>query len=137
MSTANPQSEPPSLESEQRAHEPSMEEILASIRRIIADDDALPLMRRPSLVTREAQSGPAERSADLPRHPLGPPPSPASVVHLVPAASGESDAAAVHPDLLGSGREDYGTEERVAADEHDFRPSFADELPDHQRAFAR
>jgi uncharacterized protein len=133
MNTANPvpQSEPPSLESEQRAHEPSMEEILASIRRIIADDDALPLMRRPSLVTREAQSGPAERSADLPRHPLGPPPSPASVVHLVPAA-GESDAAAVHPDLLGSGRE-----ERVAADEHDVRPSFPDELPDHQRASAR
>ena len=34
---------------EQRAHEPSMEEILASIRRIIADDQALPLSPRPSL----------------------------------------------------------------------------------------
>ena len=57
MSTASPlpQAQHPSLESEQRAHEPSMEEILASIRRIIADDDALPLMRRPapSLVARE------------------------------------------------------------------------------------
>ncbi len=30
---------------EQRSHEPSMEEILASIRRIIADDHALPLSR--------------------------------------------------------------------------------------------
>jgi cell pole-organizing protein PopZ len=30
---------------EQRAHEPSMEEILASIRRIIADDQMLPLTR--------------------------------------------------------------------------------------------
>ena len=30
---------------EQRAHEPSMEEILASIRRIIADDQVLPLSR--------------------------------------------------------------------------------------------
>jgi cell pole-organizing protein PopZ len=30
---------------EQRAHEPSMEEILASIRRIIADDQMLPLSR--------------------------------------------------------------------------------------------
>ena len=30
---------------EQRAHEPSMEEILTSIRRIIADDDVLPLTR--------------------------------------------------------------------------------------------
>jgi hypothetical protein len=34
------------LESERRSHEPSMEEILASIRRIIADDDALPAARR-------------------------------------------------------------------------------------------
>lgn len=33
------------LENERRAHEPSMEEILASIRKIIADDDALPLSR--------------------------------------------------------------------------------------------
>lgn len=33
---------------EQRAHEPSMEEILASIRRIIADDKALPLTPRPA-----------------------------------------------------------------------------------------
>lgn len=33
---------------EQRAHEPSMEEILASIRRIIADDRALPLTPRPA-----------------------------------------------------------------------------------------
>ncbi|MCB1539273.1 MAG: DUF2497 domain-containing protein [Rhodoblastus sp.] len=38
---------PSSIESERRAHEPSMEEILASIRKIIADDDALPLSRPP------------------------------------------------------------------------------------------
>ena len=36
---------PSSIENERRAHEPSMEEILASIRKIIADDDALPLSR--------------------------------------------------------------------------------------------
>lgn len=36
---------PSSVENERRAHEPSMEEILASIRKIIADDDALPLSR--------------------------------------------------------------------------------------------
>lgn len=35
----------PSTTAEQRAHEPSMEEILASIRRIIADDQMLPLTR--------------------------------------------------------------------------------------------
>ncbi|WP_210165050.1 PopZ family protein [Methylosinus sp. PW1] len=36
----------PALDAERRSHEPSMEEILASIRRIIADDDALPAARR-------------------------------------------------------------------------------------------
>ncbi|HMN71348.1 MAG TPA: DUF2497 domain-containing protein [Rhodoblastus sp.] len=41
----NPAPVPASVESERRAHEPSMEEILASIRKIIADDDALPLTR--------------------------------------------------------------------------------------------
>ncbi|MFT4099195.1 MAG: DUF2497 domain-containing protein [Rhodoblastus sp.] len=41
----NPVPIPASVESERRAHEPSMEEILASIRKIIADDDALPLSR--------------------------------------------------------------------------------------------
>lgn len=39
---------------EQRAHEPSMEEILASIRRIIADDRALPLTPRPTEVAAPA-----------------------------------------------------------------------------------
>src|SRR4051794_28302932 len=72
MSTANPESSAPSLESEQRAHEPSMEEILASIRRIIADDDALPLMRRPSLVTREPAAPPAESVSEFPRPPAAP-----------------------------------------------------------------
>src|SRR5437764_972990 len=110
MSTPNslPQTQHPSLESEQRAHEPSMEEILASIRRIIADDDALPLMRRPapSLVTREPD-------AVAMRHPSAPGPS-APPVHLVALTSGESEPAesageppttAVHADPLGTGFE--------------------------------
>jgi uncharacterized protein len=45
MTAANASAQPSSLENERRAHEPSMEEILASIRKIIADDDALPLSR--------------------------------------------------------------------------------------------
>ncbi|MDE2362484.1 MAG: DUF2497 domain-containing protein [Hyphomicrobiales bacterium] len=45
MNAANASIQASSLESERRAHEPSMEEILASIRKIIADDDALPLTR--------------------------------------------------------------------------------------------
>ncbi len=86
MSTANPlPHQHPSLESEQRAHEPSMEEILASIRRIIADDDALPLMRRPSLVSREAAPPESDRASDLraaaPRQAA----HPAAPIHLVPA----------------------------------------------------
>ncbi len=45
MSVA-PQMKQNSLEDERRAHEPSMEEILASIRRIIADDENLPSRRQ-------------------------------------------------------------------------------------------
>jgi cell pole-organizing protein PopZ len=41
MSAANASAPLPSLQEEMRAHEPSMEEILASIRRIIADDESL------------------------------------------------------------------------------------------------
>ena len=46
---------------QQKAAEPSMEEILASIRRIIADDDALPLTPRlgPRLVDVPASPAPA------------------------------------------------------------------------------
>jgi cell pole-organizing protein PopZ len=95
-----------------------MEEILASIRRIIADDDALPLMRRPgpSLVARQpiaVQSGTSaapERSAEVPRHPLAPAPaSPGEPpVHLVAVPQADAGPAnledvsqetvAVHPD---------------------------------------
>ncbi len=46
MSAANASAPAPSIQDEMRAHEPSMEEILASIRRIIADDEAFPAARR-------------------------------------------------------------------------------------------
>jgi cell pole-organizing protein PopZ len=45
MSAVNAPLPASSLDAERRAHEPSMEEILASIRRIIADDDSLPAIR--------------------------------------------------------------------------------------------
>jgi len=48
---------------EQRAHEPSMEEILASIRKIIADDQILPLSRR----AEEPASAPAPAPVEQPR----------------------------------------------------------------------
>ncbi len=43
---------------EQRSHEPSMEEILASIRRIIADDHMLPLSRTGQATGRQPQAEP-------------------------------------------------------------------------------
>jgi cell pole-organizing protein PopZ len=46
MTATNAPSFPTELRAEQKAHEPSMEDILASIRRMIADDDVLPLSRR-------------------------------------------------------------------------------------------
>ncbi len=46
MSALNAHTPISSLEEERRAHEPSMEEILASIRRIIADDDVSLSVRR-------------------------------------------------------------------------------------------
>ena len=57
MSAANAPLPNPSLEAERRSHEPSMEEILASIRRIIADDDSLPAMRTESGRAEEASAG--------------------------------------------------------------------------------
>ncbi|HEY8063462.1 MAG TPA: DUF2497 domain-containing protein [Methylosinus sp.] len=54
MSAVNASINAPALDAERRSHEPSMEEILASIRRIIADDDALPAARR------EKEKRPAE-----------------------------------------------------------------------------
>jgi uncharacterized protein len=49
---------------QRRAAEPSMEEILASIRKIIADDDALPLAQRPA--PRLVEAPPATQPATLP-----------------------------------------------------------------------
>jgi hypothetical protein len=48
---------------EQRSHEPSMEEILASIRRIIADDHVLPLSRSAASPARQPQPEPPRGQA--------------------------------------------------------------------------
>ncbi|PWB89552.1 DUF2497 domain-containing protein [Methylocystis sp. MitZ-2018] len=61
MSAANASAPSHSLQDEARANEPSMEEILASIRRIIADDDSLPHARRDD--RRRARDIDAARSA--------------------------------------------------------------------------
>jgi uncharacterized protein len=81
MSAANASAPSPSIHEEMRAHEPSMEEILASIRRIIADDDQLPGARREERRRREAERAAAEEQQT---------PAPQSVAYLAPAA--EADA---------------------------------------------
>lgn len=55
MSAANASAPSASLQEEIRAHEPSMEEILASIRRIIADDESLPGVRRDAQERRSSE----------------------------------------------------------------------------------
>jgi cell pole-organizing protein PopZ len=102
-----------------------MEEILASIRRIIADDDALPLMRRPSLVTREPAAAASEGLSDFPRYPAASgPPGPS--VHLVAVASVESELAgsadadsamAGNPDPFAPRREYEAQDQETDADE--------------------
>ena len=57
-----------------KAQEPSMEEILASIRRIIADDDAAKPAAR-SLQPRQPAAPPPRPAAMPPRHPVPPSPS--------------------------------------------------------------
>jgi cell pole-organizing protein PopZ len=103
-----------------------MEEILASIRRIIADDDALPLMRRPSLVTREPTAVSGERSSDLPRHPAPAPSAPP--VHLVAVPSdelAEEPAAALDAEALGADEVEHAAKDHVS-EEYQLRPSMPD-----------
>jgi cell pole-organizing protein PopZ len=61
-----------------KSQEPSMEEILASIRRIIADDDATKSAQRPPEPPKPAPAAaaPAARPAPPPRAPAPPEPSP-------------------------------------------------------------
>jgi cell pole-organizing protein PopZ len=63
-----------------KVQEPSMEEILASIRRIIADDEAKPAAAKP-----EAAAPPKPVMKDIPPSALAPPPRPASVPKPAPA----------------------------------------------------
>jgi cell pole-organizing protein PopZ len=62
--TAFPSAIPESTAAEQRAHEPSMEEILASIRKIISDDQPMPLSSRPEPVIREERLPPQSREPE-------------------------------------------------------------------------
>ncbi len=74
-----------SVDSERRAHEPSMEEILASIRKIIADEEALPL-GRPSAVFAEARAAMRQSAPEAPREPASVTPLPQARVPDVAAS---------------------------------------------------
>lgn len=99
MSAVNASITPSSLDAERRSHEPSMEEILASIRRIIADDEALPVVRRekekkePRIVAEaprivEPSTAPAEQAPER---------APAVVVPVRPPHSAEARPSASPP----------------------------------------
>jgi cell pole-organizing protein PopZ len=64
MTATNAPSYATELRAEQKAHEPSMEDILASIRRMIADDDVLPLSRRARDAARSRVLTPEAEAAD-------------------------------------------------------------------------
>jgi uncharacterized protein len=85
MSAANASAPSPSIHEEMRAHEPSMEEILASIRRIIADDDSLPGTRREREERRRRDA--EQRAADSTASPepvVETPSQPAHVTQIMP-----------------------------------------------------
>src|SRR5579859_4869362 len=73
-----------------KSQEPSMEEILASIRRIIADDDASKTAPRPADPPHAAAPAPAAR-------PAPPPPPPTRVAPPEPSLDDEAVAAAPEP----------------------------------------
>jgi uncharacterized protein len=74
-----------------KVQEPSMEEILASIRRIIADDEAKPAAARPEA----AAATPKPVMKDIPPSAIAPPPKPASAPKPAPAPPPPAPAPAV------------------------------------------
>jgi uncharacterized protein len=87
-----------------KSQEPSMEEILASIRRIIADDDANKATPQAQEAPRPEPAAPAARPAVLP--PRAPPPPPRvdppmpSPVEAEPAATGGGNVDDQSSDIL-------------------------------------
>jgi hypothetical protein len=123
MSALNASITSTSLDAERRSHEPSMEEILASIRRIIADDDALPVVRREREREKEKRPPPIES----PRHEepapraAAPVPTPEprrpSVVALSQAAEPEPSSAPIVEPEAAQQASDYWLRNHHAAAE--------------------
>jgi uncharacterized protein len=116
---------------EQRAaHEPSMEEILASIRRIIADDEVLPL-------TRSNQPPSQAQQASVPRAPQSAPQLPPLPSRAAPApsslAQNSPGLAALRNSITPASAENSGLEgaaaERFASIVRKPPPSLLDKRP--------
>ncbi len=84
-----------------KSQEPSMEEILASIRRIIADDDANKSAPRPAEPPQAAAAAPAPaaRPAPLPQAPPPPPPQ-APPPRMAPPEPSLAEAVAADPEPM-------------------------------------
>jgi cell pole-organizing protein PopZ len=102
MSAANASVPSQSPQEEMRAHEPSMEEILASIRRIIADDQLASISRRDRDARRrpdadapsETPPSPAQKAYPAPALDLPPPSGDAAPVEAVSETADSAQAAA-------------------------------------------
>jgi uncharacterized protein len=77
-----------------KSQEPSMEEILASIRRIIADDDATKSVQRPAEPPKAVAPAPAARPVPPPAPPAPPPP------RVTPPEPNLDEAAAADPEPM-------------------------------------
>lgn len=113
MSASNAPYSDKSRAAEQRAHEPSMEEILASIRRIIADDQPLALTPRgsiapetrihvQSIAAEDAQAEAAERQDEPAPAAIEPKPqhfaeAPATAAHVETEAETQPEPAFAAP----------------------------------------
>jgi len=89
-----------------KAQEPSMEEILASIRRIIADDDASKPAKPPESTAPpkplSAVAPPPSRPPPVPSKAACPPPAPKPAAPSVPASNSQEDIDAMLAELEAS-----------------------------------
>src|ERR1700687_3456557 len=99
-----------------KSQEPSMEEILASIRRIIADDDATKSAPQPAEAPKAAAPAPAARPA--------PPPPPRPPAPAEPSIAAEAPPGMADSDLGGRASADD-----QASDILDLTESMAAPLP--------
>ena len=110
MNAAHPVSQ--DRQAEQRANEPSMEEILASIRRIIADDQAFTGRGAAHVAPDDAYHEPVQPEPEAPvpayQHPApAPPPAAPTVLHY-PAAAPAAEPRNVEQSALRGPIDDAG-----------------------------